>query len=331
MSVQALHLPDAVDLKPMDVHPTREIEPVNHLLDDHAALMRFHEENGYIFLRNVLNRESIERARKEMFAIMIRHELIAPDAVEPVWTGKPFLPFPGGMEESPEFSGISKRLVEHPENLKLMETILGEPACMVPIVQYRSYPPGGSITVVHQDGFYSPGIADYKPVWIPLCNCEREVGGLAIAIGQTGRGYLHNLAKPAPYPIPVGAIPEESWATTDFYPGDVLIVHHCTPHCSLPNTSDRCRVTLDTRLQSARNPSAVAATVVSVTPDSITADCDILGRRTLRVDADTFVRVLNPGVREPFERFAEITRPGMRLVVVMDGDRVVMLRKASEG
>jgi hypothetical protein len=327
MSAQALHLPDAVDLKPTDVHPVQEIQAVNHLLDDHAALMRFYEEEGYIFLRGALNKESIERARQEMFAIMIRHGLIAPDAVEPVWTGKPFA---GGNEESPEFRGISKRLVEHPENLKVLEKVLGEPACMVPLVQYRTYPPGGSITVVHQDGFYSPGIADYKPVWIPLCNCEREVGGLAIAVRQNNRGYFHNTAKPAPYPIPVGAIPEEAWATTDFYPGDVLIVHYRTPHCSLPNTSNRCRVTLDTRVQSARNPTAVAGTVVSVTPDSIVVDCERIGRRTLAVDKDTFIRVRDAGTREPFDRFAQVTAPGMRLLVVMNGERAVMLRKASE-
>jgi ectoine hydroxylase-related dioxygenase (phytanoyl-CoA dioxygenase family) len=297
-------------------------------LDDYAELTRFYENNGYIFLRDVLNRESIELARGEMFAVMERLGLIAPGAVEPVWTGKPFA---GGMEESEVFSGISRRLVEHPDNLLTMEKILGEPACMVPMVQYRTYPPGGPITPPHQDGFYSPGIIDYKPVWIPLIDCPREVGGLTIAIGQHKRGYLHNLAKPTPFPIPAGVIPDDSWATTFFHPGDALIVHPHTPHCSMPNTSNLCRVTLDTRVQSASNPSAVAATVVSVTPNSITADCERVGRFTLRVDQDTFIRPVDPGRREPFERFADVTRPGMRLVVVMDGDYAVMLRRASEG
>src|SRR3546814_3272214 len=78
-----------------------------------------------------------------MFAVMERHGLIEPGATEPVWTGTPS---PGGMEESPEFSGIARRLIENPANMKLMEKILGEPACIIPNVQYRAYPPGGSIT-----------------------------------------------------------------------------------------------------------------------------------------------------------------------------------------
>ena len=328
MNVEALYLPDAADLNAADVRPTRELEALNHLLDDRDALMKFYDENGYMFLRKVLNEQSVESARKEMFAVMARHELIESDAVEPIWTGKPFA---GGLEESPEFSGISKRLLEHPDNLEIMAKILGEPACMVPIVKYRTYPPGGPITIPHQDGFYSPGIVDYKPVWIPLTDCPREVGGLTIAIAQNTRGYLHNIAKPTPFPIPVGVIPEDSWGTAHYHPGDVLIVHPGTPHCSMANTSDRCRVTLDTRVQSAVHPGAVAATVVSVTPASITADCDGLGRRTFRVDKETFIRVLDPGVREPFERFVEVTKPGMRLVLVRNGDYVVMLRRAAEG
>jgi Protein involved in biosynthesis of mitomycin antibiotics/polyketide fumonisin len=325
---QALHLPDVDDLNVLDIHPRRELESCNHLLDDHVALMRFYEDNGYILLRQVLNTTSVEQARDQMLAVAARHGLIEPGDREAKWTGRPLS---GAMEESPEFSGISRRLVEHPDNLKVLEKVLGEKACMVPNVQYRIYPPQGPITIVHQDGFYSPGIQDYKPVWIPVVRITRQMGGLMVATGQNKRGYLHNLAKPTPFPVPVGVIDENSWATTDYEPGDVLLVHPCSPHASMPNTSDRLRVSFDTRVQSAARPSAVAATVKTVTPNSITVDAEVIGTRTLRVDGDTYLRPVDPGVREPFERFVEVTKPGMRLVVVMDGDYAVMLRRASEG
>jgi ectoine hydroxylase-related dioxygenase (phytanoyl-CoA dioxygenase family) len=326
--IQALNLPDAVDLNVLDVHPTRELESCNHLLDDHDALLRFYDDNGYVLLRQVLNPESVTRARDDMLAVAARHGLVQPGDKEGKWTGKPFK---GGLEESPEFSGISRRLIEHPDNLKVLERVLGEKACMVPNVQYRTYPPEGPVTIVHQDGFYSPGIQDYKPVWVPLVACRKELGGLMLAVGQNRRGYFHNVAKPTPFPVPVGVIPEDSWATTDYEPGDVLLVHPCTPHASMPNTSNRLRISFDTRVQSAAHPSAVAATVLAVTPNSITVNGDIIGERTFKVDRDTYLRPVDPGVREPFEKFAEVTKPGMRLVVVMDGDRAVMLRRASEG
>jgi len=327
MSVQALNLPDAKDLNALDCEPRGELESCNHLLEDFPALQRFYEDNGYLLLRQVLHKPSVEEARDAMLAIAARHGLVRPGDPTGAWTGQAIAPIP---EESPEYAGISRRMFEYAENLAVMAKVLGEPACMVPNVQYRLYPPNGPITIVHQDGFYSPGIHDYKPVWVTLTPCQREVGGLMVAVRQNKRGYFHNLAKPSPFPVPEGVIDPSSWATTDYMPGDVLFVHPYSPHASRPNRSNRLRVTFDTRVQSARNPSALAATVKSVTATSITVDADGLGERTYAVGEQTFIRVLNPGVREPFARFAEITKPGMRLLVVIDGDRAVMLRKAAE-
>jgi ectoine hydroxylase-related dioxygenase (phytanoyl-CoA dioxygenase family) len=325
---QGLYMPDAKDLSALDVDPRRELQSCNSLLDDQVALHTFYDENGYLLLRQVLDAGSVVRARNEMLAVAARLGLVEPGDETGRWTGKAIAP---RLEESPDFAGISRRLVEHPKNLRVLERVLGERACLVPIVQYRIYPPHGPVTVVHQDGFYSPGIQDYKPVWIPLLPCPRAAGGLMIAIGQNRRGYLHNLAKPTPFPVPVGVIDDDSWATTDYEPGDALIVHPRSPHASRPNTTDRLRVSFDTRVQSAARPSAIAGTVTKVDAGTVTVDSELVGSRTLRVDAETFLRPLDPGIREPFERFADVVRPGQRLVVVMDGDRAVMLRKAAEG
>ena len=328
MPVEAINRPETEDLSVTDVHPMRELESCNHLFDDHAALEQFYNDNGYILLRGVFDQESVAQARDEMLAVAVKLGLVEPGDETARWTGTPL---PSNMEESDLYQGIARKLIEHPANLAVMEKVLGEPACAVPIVQYRTYPPNGPVTVVHQDGFYSPGIQDYKPVWVTLTPCSRAMGGLALAVGQNHRGYFHNVGKPSPYPFPRDAVPDEAWATTDYMPGDVLIVHPYTPHCGMPNASDRLRISFDSRVQSAANPGAIAATVKAVTPNSITVDAGNLGERTFTVDENTFIRVLHPGVREKFEGFADYTKPGMRLVIVRDGDRAVMLRKAAEG
>lgn len=328
MSVEVINRPEATDLNVLDVVPARELESCNHLLDNPEALDRFYEENGYILLRGVFDPATVARARDEMLAVAAQMGLVEPGDPTGRWTGKPST---GGMEESDLYAGISRRLIEDPANLTVMEKILGEPACSVPIVQYRTYPPHSKLGLVHQDGFYSPGIQDYRPVWVTLTPCTRDMGGLALAVGQNRRGYFHNVGKPNPFPIPSDAIPPESWATTDYMPGDVLVVHPCTPHCGLANTSDRLRVSFDSRVQSAANPSAIAATVTGFTADSVTVDADRIGTITLSVDADSYLRPINPGVRESFEGFADYMKTGMRLVVVREGERAVMLRKAAEG
>lgn len=328
MSVEVINRPEAPDLNVLDVVPARELESCNHLLDDPVALNRFYDDNGYILLRGVFDPETVARARDEMLAVAAQLGLVEPGDATGRWTGKPL---PGSMEESDLYAGIAKRLIEDPANLGIMEKVLGEPACSVPIVQYRTYPPRSKLGTVHQDGFYSPGIQDYRPVWVTLTPCSREMGGLALAVGQNKRGYFHNVGKPNPFPIPRDAIPDDSWATTDYMPGDVLVVHPSTPHCGLPNNSDRLRISFDSRVQSAANPSAIAATVKAFTADTVTVDADRVGEITLSVDADSYLRPINPGVRESFEGFTDYMKPGMRLVVVRDGDRTVMLRKAAEG
>jgi ectoine hydroxylase-related dioxygenase (phytanoyl-CoA dioxygenase family) len=328
MSVAALNLPDAKDLNVLEVEPHGELQSCNALLDDFPALQRFYEQNGYILLRQVLDPQSVIEARDAMLAIAVRHGLVRAGDPSGTWTGKTADKI---HEESPEYRGISKRMFSNASNLAVVAKVLGESACMVPNVQYRLYPPNGPVTMVHQDGFYSPGVHDYKPVWVTLTPCQREVGGLMVAVGENRRGYFHNLARPSPFPVPDGVINPNSWATTDYMPGDVLLVNPYTPHGSRPNRSNRLRVTFDTRVQSARKPSAMAATVQAVTPTTVTVNVDDLGVRTYTVSADTFIRVLDPGVREPFESFVVTTKPGMRLLVVVDGDRAVMLRKAAEG
>jgi hypothetical protein len=326
MVVESLFLPDAEDSDVLAVNPQRELESCNHLLDDHEALMRFHDEEGYILLRNVLDPASVEEARKAMFAVMERHGLIEPGATVPVWTGRPF---PGGMEESAEFAGIARKLIENPANARVMEKILGEPACIIPIVQYRTYPPGGSITGIHQDGFYSPGIKNYKPVWTPLANCEREVGGLMIAVRQCNRGYLHNMAKSPPH-IPAGVIPDDSWATTDYFPGDVLIINPYAPHASRPNTSNRCRVTIDTRVQSAAEPRVLSAEILAADENSIRVRASTGEERSFIVDDDSFIRIQNPGIREDRRDYASQPIVGRRIALIFEGDHAETLRRASE-
>lgn len=329
MTTLALNRPEAEDIDALSITPTRTFEICNALLNDSAAMEKFYEDNGYLFFRDVLDPQSVVEAREAMLAIASDHfGLIAKGDPEAHWTGKGHVEW---NEEDPVFSGISMRLVGHPANQALLAKILGQPACMVPMVSYRLYPPNGPVTMIHQDGFYSPGIVDYKPLWIPLAPCPREVGGLMIAVGQHKKGFLHNIGKGQPFPIAADAVDRDSWTTMDYLPGDLLVVHPRTPHGGTPNRSDRLRITLDTRVQSAANPSAFAATVTSVTPTSITvkAQDDGIGTVTLSVDEETYIRVRNRGKREEFAHFVEYTVPGMHLVVVRDGGRATMLRQGA--
>ncbi len=166
MNSLTLNRPDAEDIDALAIRPTRTFESCNHLLDDHDALERFYSENGYLFFRGVLDPRSVAEARDAMLAVAAdEYGLIEKSDPDGRWTGKAYV---SRSEEDPVFAGISSRLITYPANQQLLAKVLGEPTCMVPIVQYRLYPPNGPVTMIHQDGFYSPGIHDYKPLWVPL-------------------------------------------------------------------------------------------------------------------------------------------------------------------
>jgi hypothetical protein len=319
---------DAVDIDSTTLRPTRELRDSNFVLDGSARLNQLYEEQGYLLFRGVLDRSSVDKALRRMMAVMMKYGVIAKDATEPLWTG---VPAPPSMEESPEFKGICKELVEHPANLPVFEKILGEPACSVPIVQYRSYTPNSPPGPVHQDGFYSPGIHGYRPVWMPLMKIGPDVGSLMLAPGLHKNGLIHNLAKPPVFPIPADKIPADSWATTTFYPGDVLVIHPHTPHFGLANRSDRLRFSIDTRVQSAANPCVLLGDVIATTPRSATLRTQ-QGDRTIGINERTYIRTgENRGARIPLEDFEKNTPAGLRVVAAIEGDEATVIRRASEG
>jgi hypothetical protein len=185
--------------------------------------------------------------------------------------------------------------------------------------------------MVHQDGQYSPGIEGFRPVWIPLMDIDEAVGGLILAPGQHKRGRLHNLAKSPVFPIAADTIPANAWATTTYRTGDVLVVHPWTPHVGMENRSDRVRFSIDTRVQSAANPSVVLGNVEAVDESSITLRDPNGIRLHYTVDGSSYLRTgSNPGARLSLREFAEQTRLGMRVLASTKGSTAVMIRRASE-
>ena len=199
------------------------------------------------------------------------------------------------------------------------------------MVQYRAYPPNKAPGGVHQDGFYSPGIKGYRPVWIPLIEMDEAMGGLVLASGFTGGDFIHNTAKPG-NPIPAGIIPNSAWLRADYRPSDVLVIHPKTPHTGLPNRSRKVRFSIDTRVESAANPATVVGEFVSGSPDVVTLKFAGETLRTLKLSDETFIRTgPNRGQRLSRTGYLEVTPPGQMLLASTEGDQALMLRRADAG
>ncbi|MGE0164539.1 MAG: phytanoyl-CoA dioxygenase family protein [Dongiaceae bacterium] len=102
-------------------------------------------------------------------------------------------------------------------------------------------------TQPHQDAHYVRMLGEFWTVWIPLGDCPRELGPLALLAGSH-RGGLREHSGQGIVDGGVAVDAEAVWSTTDFRCGDAALFRPHTLHCSLPNRSgDRLRLSADFR------------------------------------------------------------------------------------
>ncbi|MBV9993786.1 MAG: phytanoyl-CoA dioxygenase family protein [Caulobacteraceae bacterium] len=323
----AVWLPDAPDISPMDIRPAGRLRDSSGIVDDRERLDERYEEDGYLYFRNLLPKEAVEAARREMMAPLLADGLIDADCV---WIGGERET--GITETGPTYRGVWPRLFDGSGVKDALAKLLGEAPATVPMVQYRAYPPNKRAGGVHQDGFASPGVTGYKPLWIPLIEMDEAMGGLVLATGFTKRDYIHNIAKKPMSPVPAGIIPDSAWLRADYEPTDLVMIHPKTPHTGLPNRSRRVRLSIDTRVQSAANPAAIWGELVDGSPDAVTLKLADGGLRTLRLSDQSFIRSgPDRGPRLSRTEYLEVTPLGELLMAAFEGDHALMLRRADPG
>jgi hypothetical protein len=96
----------------------------------------------------------------------------------------------------------------------------------------------------HQDAHYIRQLGGFWTAWVPLGDCPRQLGGLAVLPGSHRAGlYEHG-----PGESGVQVAEEPVWSATGYLCGDVLLFESHTLHRALPNLSgDRLRISADFR------------------------------------------------------------------------------------
>lgn len=319
MSAQA-RTPAFVPMPPM-------IE-ANGLLGDRPAIHALMEREGYLFFRDVLDRDAIAKVKRAFLDVLVGMGVIDKDATEPVWNGADLTGFPFKFEQLHDIK-IWERFAEHPRINDFFRDLLGDEPFWLPIVEYRIFPP---LTQApedpffgrHQDGFYN-GDLDCWTCWVPLVDVAAETGGLAMASGQHKRGYLHDTNAPPQYHIPNGAIPAECWRRSEYKPGDVVVFNRWIPHCGMSNFSNHFRMSMDIRVMPAKGDLPVWGKVKAFTPQLIEVQNHDGAVIKLRVDENTYSRWTG-GARIETSELIERIPPGDDVLVFHKDGHATMLR-----
>lgn len=237
------------------------LREANAYLDDAARLDALLNDEGYLFFRNVLDRDEVARVKQDMVRVLQEQGIVKQGETEPIWSGKPL----DALEDAGLYALESSAVLCEGSAKKIADTVFGRPAFMFkgPTLRYSLPADAAHVTPAHQDYFFIRANNQFRTLWMPLMEIDETVGGLVLAGGSHKQGlrehverddvfsYVLKGRKQKGVPLDEIAAP---WLTTDYHPGDVLIFHHLTLHWALPNTSDRVRLSIDTRAQPAGTP-----------------------------------------------------------------------------
>lgn len=244
-----------------------ELRESNALLQDPEALRARMESDGYLFLRGFHDRSDVEAARRHVLEAAASEGIVEGGA---------------GLDEGrlvDEHQGVfwGKRfdLTHSDAVLRVVESerVMGF------FAEYFNTSPTtynykwlrltgkGQFTPPHYDIVYmGRGSKKLVTCWTALGELSPEMGPIAILAGSHrfdriketyGQVDVDVRLVTGYFPANPREISETyggQWLTAHMQPGDVVLFGMYTMHASLKNTSDRVRVTMDTRYQPAGEP-----------------------------------------------------------------------------
>jgi hypothetical protein len=226
------------------------------------------EEDGYLLIRGFHDSSEVMSARRDMLQVLGNEGKLDPD--------RPFeegVIHPGQQGESTTVRGREslkteslKRVVYGPRAMRFFDRFFDEPSLSLKFQWLRAAGRRAG-SGIHCDTVYmGRGSQQLVTLWTPFGHITPEMGPIVVCLGSShwqhviesyGRddvdrdntsGVFSN--DPAELVDKFGG----RWATTTFEPGDVLILSIHLMHASLTNTTDRYRISCDTRYQPASHP-----------------------------------------------------------------------------
>ena len=209
-------------------------------------------EHGCVLLRGLLPRERVLAVRRVIIGMMQTEGWL--ESCDPL-RARPEMPLQG----KPGYMDLYRRVLHHPEFAALahapellaaMGEALGGAVQVHKRIIARLAPPHQPPTQPHQDWHYIRGTDATLTAWIPLGDCPRTVGGLAVLPGTQRLGYRAHVRSTGAggMGVPCDDL-DGSWLSADYRIGDVLIFPALTIHASMPNRSGLMRLSADFRYQ----------------------------------------------------------------------------------
>jgi ectoine hydroxylase-related dioxygenase (phytanoyl-CoA dioxygenase family) len=235
----------------------RSLEDSAPLIGDQERLRERASRDGFLFFRGLLPEDLVLPLRRSVLDYASRIGWLDPGACVSDARAAPGKRI--GYYQDPDWVNLQVHVQNRQEMWALGDAVAIHRAlhalenrssylCLSTANTCRVFSPHPDMaTQPHQDAFYVRMIADFWTAWMPLGDCPRELGPLALLAGSHQGGLLEHSGQGI---VDGGVtVPDDTvWTTTDFRCGDVILFRPLTVHCSLPNRSgDQLRLSADFR------------------------------------------------------------------------------------
>jgi ectoine hydroxylase-related dioxygenase (phytanoyl-CoA dioxygenase family) len=236
------------------------------LISNAGAMRARLDEDSYLFFPGLVDRDRVTSMRRDMSATLERCGWLA-DGSDPTDA----IPGPGARHEDVTsdreyfvaYEAIQRlqsfhELAHDDAIVGVLTTLLGGEVLVHPRkVARMALPELQLMTPPHQDYRLIQGTGDVITCWLPIGDCQDDLGGLAVLRGSHRRGPLPLHESPAVTHLTVD-IPFDAssadWAGGPMNAGDVLMFHSLSVHAAKPNRTNRLRLSADYRYQLASDP-----------------------------------------------------------------------------
>ncbi len=246
-----------------------DLRESNDILHDGAALRARLNEDGYLLIRQLRPPDAVLAARRQILEKLQQRGLLDPGSelmegrVNPSAAITPTT----GTREHEIFRALAavRDLPRMPEAIGFFSDLLGGPAAPFDYQWVRIAMPG-SESAIHSDVvFMGRGTHNLYTCWTPVGDVTLDMGPVVLCLGtQRSEALQPYWASDVDRDLIEGWLSKDPveiadrfggrWATTNFQAGDVLIFSIRILHASLTNTSDKVRLSTDTRYQLASEP-----------------------------------------------------------------------------
>lgn len=246
----------------MTIVTMQNVEPFvdcSDSLEDQPQLQARAAENGYLYFPNLLPVDDVLSVRHEVLQVADLHGLLRAgiDPDEAIRKEGVYIDLEYDKPTPPELKRFYNDILSlrgfnafphHATIMGVLEALLGEPTFVHPRHICHILFPGrfDHTTEPHQDFHPVRGTQNTWTVWIPLGDCDADLGGVAVARGSNQRGYLDNKL------VTFGELIDDDtvWHWNPFRCGDVLVFNSLTIHQGRDNaTADHIRLSTSARYQ----------------------------------------------------------------------------------